>query len=85
MCYYGQISQLGLVFFNLLKGEVVMEIGEVSAQQGFRPGSQVIVRMDGGVTVEGIVESTISPRDPKRDEPFCVVRVPVPVSQLRRP
>ena len=59
-----------------------MEIGEVSAQQRFKPGSQVMVRMDGGVTVEGVVDYTVSPRDPGRDEPFCVVKVPIPLSQL---
>ena len=62
-----------------------MEVGEASAQQGFKPGSQVVVRMDGGVVVHGTVDFTVSPRDPGRDEPICVVKVPIPLSQLRRP
>lgn len=62
-----------------------MEVGEVSTLERFGPGSQVVVRMDGGVTVEGTVDFTVSPVNPETDEPFCVVKVPIPLSKLRRP
>ncbi len=62
-----------------------MEVGAVSAQQlGIGPGTEVMVRMADGVTVLGKVDHTVSPFGPK-SELYCVVMVPIPASELRRP
>ena len=53
------------------------------ATQTFRPGQTVQLFMAGGVTVEGQVDQMIRPAKPG-DEPVCLVRVPIPLSELRR-
>lgn len=54
---------------------------EGATTQAIRSGQMVIVRMDGGVTVEGKVDYTVSPAR-EGDEHVCVVSVPIPISQL---